>query len=134
MEKTRRFIGFATTAAVLSLLSACVSTHMKGFIGKDIREVMMVEGPPITAFDIGEGRRAFQYKFGGGKYVIPEASRTTGSATITGNSIWLDQRTITKPAIIVESDGCLISYIAEFNVAKSGWHVVDIRYPKRLVC
>ena len=121
-------------AALALALSGCVSTHMKGFIGKDIREVMMTEGPPLNAFDLSEGRRAFQYRFGGGSFVTPQVSNTTGSAAVVGNSIWLDQRTITQPAAIVESEGCLISYIAEFNNSLSSWIVTDIRYPKRLVC
>ena len=126
--------GLVCAAALTLTLSGCVSTYMKAFIGKDIREVMMTEGPPINAFDLGDGRRAFQYKFGGGAIVTPQVSSTTGSATTVGNSVWLEQRTITQPAAIIESEGCLISYIAEFSPAKSAWTVVDIRYPKRLVC
>lgn len=117
-----------------TILSGCVSTYMKAFIGKDIREVMMTEGAPINAFDLGDGRRAFQYKFGGGTLVTPQVSSTTGRTTILGNSVWLDQRAITQPAAIIESEGCLISYIAEFSSAKSAWTVVDIRYPNSLVC
>ena len=120
--------------AITLALSGCVSTHMKSFIGKDIREVMMTEGPPLNAFDLGEGRRAFQYRFGGGAFVTPQISNTTGTSTTVGNSVWLDQRTITQPAAIAGSEGCLISYIAEFSAAKSTWTVVDIRYPKRLIC
>jgi hypothetical protein len=127
-------LGVVTALTLLSLLSGCVSTHMKVFVGKDIREVMMIEGPPINAFDLGEGRRAFQYRFGGGKFALPQTSNTTGTATVIGNSVWLDQRTITQPATVVESEGCLISYIAEYSATKSNWTVVDIRYPKRLVC
>lgn len=126
--------GLICVTALALPLSSCVSTYMKTFIGEDIREVMMTEGPPINAFDLSDGRRAFQYKFGGGTFVTPQVSRTAGSATILGNSVWLDQRTITQPAAIIESEGCLISYIAEFSSAKSAWTVVDIRYPKRLVC
>jgi hypothetical protein len=134
MKSTIATHGMMCIAALSLALSGCVSTHMKGFIGKDIREVMMTEGPPINAFDLGDGRRAFQYRFGGGTFVTSQVSNTTGSATTVGNTVWLDQRTITQPAAIVESEGCLISYIAEFSVLKSAWTVVDIRYPKRLVC
>jgi hypothetical protein len=133
----RKSVTFALPILICSIafmLSGCVSTHMKAFIGKDIREVMLTEGPPINAFDLSEGRRAFQYRFGGGTFVTPQVSNTATSATVVGNSVWLDQRTITQPAAIVESQGCVISYIAEFDQKKSSWTVVDIRYPKRLVC
>ncbi len=116
------------------MLSGCVSTHMKAFIGKDIREVMLTDGPPINVFDLSESRRVFQYRFGGGTFVTPQVSNTAASAAVVGNSVWLDQKTITHPAAIVESEGCLISYIAEHSQQKSSWIVVDIRYPKRMVC
>ena len=64
----------------------------------------------------------------------PQVSNITGSAAVVGKSFWLDQRTITQPAAIVESGGCLISYIAEFNNSSSSWIVTEIRYPKQLVC
>ncbi len=107
---------------------------MKGFIGKYIREVMMVEGPPVNVFDLDGGKRAFQYRFGGGTFVRPQISASTGNATVVGSSVWLDQRTITQPATIIQSEGCLISYIADYDKSKSGWIITDIRFPKRLVC
>lgn len=134
MSKKEIFLPLALMSIASLALSGCVSTHMKTFIGKDIREVMLTEGLPMNAFDLSDGRRAFQYKFGGGVFTAPQVSNTTTSATGVGNSVWLDQRTITQPAAILDSPGCLISYIAEFTPSKSSWIVIDIRYPKQLVC
>lgn len=114
--------------------AGCVSTHMKQFIGKDIREVIMVSGPPINAFDLPEGRRAFQYRFGGGQLVQPTVSTESGTAIVFNNQAWYEKQTITKPSRVVEIEGCLISYIASFDEQKDGWIVEDIRYPKQLVC
>lgn len=121
-------IGFAVTA------TSCVSTHMKQFIGQDIREVIMVNGQPIDAFDLADGKRAFQYRFGGGQLVQPSVSTESGTAIRFKNQAWFEKQTITKPSRVVELEGCLISYIAWFDEQKNSWIIEDIRYPKQLVC
>ena len=35
---------------------------MQGFVGKDIRQVVLDYGTPINAMDMGNGTRAFQWK------------------------------------------------------------------------
>jgi len=135
MTSSKEFFQTVLVFCFISLgVTGCVSTHMKAFVGKDIREVMMVEGAPINAFDLAEGKRAFQYRFGGGTFISPQASSTTANATVIGNTMWLDRKTITQPALAVQSEGCVISYIADYDNAKSSWIITDIRYPKRLVC
>jgi len=48
---------------LLLLLSGCVSTHMKQYMGMDIREVILDSGPPLNAMDMGGGVRAFQFRW-----------------------------------------------------------------------
>jgi hypothetical protein len=71
----------------------------------------------LRRFDSQRG--SYSPYFGGERFVLPQNSNTAGTATMIGNSVWLDQRTITHPATVVESEGCLISYIAEYSVTKS---------------
>lgn len=114
--------------------TGCVSTHMKQYVGKDIREVMMDSGPPVAVYDLASGKRAFQYRWGGGVVTTPETSKTTGSATVVGDSVYLSRETIRMPSSSVYVEGCLINYIALFDERTEAWVIKEIRYPKRLVC
>ena len=115
---------------LLLFLSGCVSTHMKQYIGMDIREVILDSGPPLNAMDMGGGVRAFQFRWGGGS--IPSITTTDGTITSYGNSAWLSSTSITIGGGI--SEGCLISYMTTWNSVRQTWVVTDIRYPKRLLC
>lgn len=119
----RRFI-FAAAA----LLSACVSTEMKGYVGKDVSEVLMAYGQPENVIDLPDGRRAWQFRWGGGGGVIPGRSQTTVQAI--GNTAVAT--TTTTPATIVQSESCLITYIGTRSA--NSWTITDIRVPKQLVC
>ena len=63
-----------------SLLVGCVSSQMKQFIGKDISEVMVEHGRPHNVFDMPDGRKAYQFYWGGGSFALPQT--TTGSANV----------------------------------------------------
>jgi len=119
---------------LLLLLSGCVSTHMKQYMGMDIREVILDSGPPLNAMDMGGGVRAFQFRWGGGTYSMPSTTTTQGSITSYGNSAWLSASSITTGGGVVHSEGCLISYMTTWNSTQKTWIVNGIRYPKRLVC
>lgn len=116
------------------LVTGCVSTHMQQFIGEDIREVVMSDGPPANVFDYSEERRVFQFYWGGGSYTVPATSTTSGSAYAIGSTVYGSATTISTPARTVTSEGCLTSYITRWDEERSGWIVEDIRYPQRLVC
>lgn len=73
-------------AVLFVILSGCVSTHMKQYIGRDIREVILDDGPPVNAMDMGNGVRAFQFRIGGGTYRLPSTTTTSGTLTGYGNS------------------------------------------------
>lgn len=121
-------------AAILLFLTGCASTHMKQYMGRDIREVVIDSGPPIHAFDMGDSRRAFQFHWGGGTIVVPQTTTTTGSVTAIGNTAWFSSQAITSPGGVVQVPPCIITYLTRWNEASQAWTVVDYRYPKQLVC
>ena len=109
-------------------LTGCVSTEMKGFVGKPIEETFITYGQPENVFEFPDGRRAYQYRWGGGSFAMP--GRGTAIATSIGN-ITTVQTTYT-PATIMNSPGCLITYIARNN--GTSFIIEEYRFPKKLVC
>lgn len=120
--------------ALLVLVAGCVSTEMKAYMDKDIREVILVNGPPINELDMGGGIRAFQFKWGGGTIVVPQTIRTTGQVNTYGNTAMVNTTTTTTGGQVIHSEGCTISYLARWSDERQGWIIVDYRYPKQLVC
>jgi hypothetical protein len=118
----------------LACLASCASTHMKKYLGKDIREVVIDAGPPIDAFDMNDGTRAFQFRWGGGTFVVPQTTTTSGAVTAVGNSAWYQGQSITSGGGVVTSEGCVITYFATWKEEQNAWVVTNYRVPKQLVC
>jgi hypothetical protein len=110
------------------LLAGCVSTEMKPFVGRDISEVFIQHGRPIAVFDLPDGRKAFQYRWGGGSYATP--STATVNAQTVGN--WTRATITENPGMLVSSEGCLVTFIAA--PYEGSYRVTEYRFPKRLVC
>ena len=106
---------------------------MKRFIGKDTRYIDIDDGAPVNAFDLPDGRRAFQYPWGGGTYAVPHTTTTGGRVQLVANTAYHTERKLPE-AYTVENPGCVITYIAEWSGAKNGWFVVAISNPTRAVC
>ncbi|TWX63190.1 hypothetical protein [Colwellia sp. C1TZA3] len=119
---------------IVALLIGCASSHMKQYLNKDVREVAIDNGPPMNAFDMGDGRRVFQWRWGGGTYVIPETNNLSGNVTVSGNTAWYSATTIKTGGGTVSSMGCVLSYFAFWDKEKNAWVVKDYRVPKQLVC
>ena len=116
----------AAAIAVVAL-GGCVSTTMKQSVGLPIEEAYMRHGRPVNEFDLPDGRRAFQFRVGGGTATLPQygtATATTVGATTTVS-------TMTTPGM-VHSEGCLTTLIAAKR--GTGWVVEESRVPKQLVC
>ena len=110
---------------------SCASQIMGKYVGKDIREVALTYGTPSSAFDFGDGRRVFQWT-STTSFTTPSQSMTTGSATIVGNTVWMNSNTqITSPQTFTQKDVC--SYIATWDESKSAWIVTEVKIPKGLV-
>ena len=115
-------------AAVGNLSAGCVSTEMKSLVGSPVQEAQMRYGAPLQVIDMPDGRRAYQFRYGGGAVVIPGYSTTT--ATAVGNSVIAT--TSGTPGGIIQTEGCVLTFMAR---EKSGaWMIEDIRVPKGLVC
>jgi len=127
-------ISFIFSMLILILLSGCASTHMKQYLGKDVREVIIDSGSPVHAFDMSDGRRAFQFRWGGGSFVLPQTTSYSGTSTNIGNTEWFSGSAITTGGGIVTSQGCIITYFARWDKKLNTWIVTEYRVPKQLVC
>ena len=112
------------------LVVGCASTAAKQYVGQSIEEAYFELGPPENVIDLVDGRRAFQFYWGGGEYMTPARATSTirpgynGSATVD---------TVMTPAQVYSSKGCLITLIADGS-DEAGWIVREWRIPDRLVC
>ena len=75
-------VACAAVAAALAL-TGCASAQMPAFVGTDIREMMIPHGPPVNAFDMATGKRAFQFVSGGGRPDITRISPISSDAFFT---------------------------------------------------
>ena len=117
-------------ASVALLVGGCLaSTHANQYIGKSISEMMIEEGPPVNVFSMPDGRRAFQWRWGGGTYFIPGTS--SSNVNVVGNTAYVT--TNTTPGSIISSAGCVLTYIARKN-ASGHWIVEEAKWPQRLFC
>jgi hypothetical protein len=110
------------------LLTGCASQFAKQYVGQDVVALELDNGKPANVVEMPDGRRAYQYHWGGGTFVAPQYS--SGTVNVIGNTAFIN--TQTSPAAVVSSPGCLISFIAERRGAQ--WIVVEARWPERLAC
>lgn len=113
---------------VLWFLTGCASQIMQSYVGKDVREVMLDYGPPANAFDMGDGRRAFQW-ITNSSYTTPAYATTTGTATNYGYSSWVTTNTQIHGGQTINSS-CIYTLFARWNEAREGWTIVDFKKPK----
>ena len=116
---------------VLVLLSGCASQIMQGFVGKDMREVMLEYGPPANAFDMGDGRRAFQWAINS-SYTTPSYATTTGTVNTVGASSWVNSNTVIHGGQTVNSK-CIYTMFGTWSESRKGWDIVGFKQP-RLDC
>lgn len=131
------FVSRLSTAALAGVVIAaigCASMHMKRFIDKDVRYVVIEDGIPENVFDMPDGLRAFQFRWGGGTFAVPKTTTTNGQLQLIGNQAWFNQEKIESGGFVVNSPGCLITYVARWDADRKGWIVKEIAYPHRLVC
>lgn len=118
----------AWTILAAALLCGCASSIMKGYIGQPLQAAMVDYGPPANAFDMGDGRRAFQWPMTSTGY-IPQQSYTTGSATAIGNSVmWTQNQQITGGFPITQS--CVYTLYARWEKGAQVWRVEGFEKPK----
>ncbi len=108
-------------------LSGCASTIMEGYVGKDVREVVLDYGPPINALDLAGGQRAFQWKINS-SFTTPIQSTTTSN--ISRN--WYTANTITTGGQTYSSS-CIYTLLTKRSTNKDAWIVTGFRKPS-LMC
>lgn len=112
---------------LILLVSGCASQIMQSYIGKDIREVMIDYGQPANAFDMGDGRRAFQW-VKHSSYTTPVTSTTNGSVSVYGSNAWVNSNTVISGGQTINSS-CAYTLFASWREATKGWVVVDFKKP-----
>lgn len=112
---------------IILSLSACASQIMRGYIGKDVREVMLDYGTPANAFDMGDGRRVFQWVMGS-SYTTPVTATTTGSVNTYGPTSWVKSNTTITGGKTINSK-CIYTLFSRWNEEPSGWVVTGFKKP-----
>ena len=129
MNCYRIFIGFL--AASILTLSGCATHIMKGYIGLDIREVVVDKGAPNNVFDMGDGRRAFQW-VETDSYTTPPTVTTTSYTQNIGSYSYTTSDSVVTPGQ-TSTWTCVYTMFAEWDEARKGWIVVDFKKPE-LMC
>lgn len=110
------------------LLAGCVSSVMRPYVGKPIEDAMIDFGRPEQVIDLQDGRKAFQFRYAAGSYTTPG----TSYSTVTGYGNTATVSTVSTPATVYETAGCLLTFIAANR--GNGWVIEEYRVPKGLVC
>lgn len=110
-----------TLLAATVLVASCASTILQGYVGRDIAEAVVELGPPSAAFDMPDGRRAFQWAIDS-SYVMP--TMTTGTAYGAGGMAFFNTQTSGGQVI---SSTCRYTLFAE--EVRGRWTVVDFAPP-----
>lgn len=129
--------------STLIILSGCASKIMQGFVGKDIREVVLDYGTPVNAMDMGNGTRAFQWKMTKSHTTpthISSSSRGTGygSSYTYGRTTdyrmnaYVNTNTVITGGQTVDTS-CLYTLFARWDKGRNGWIVTGFKKPK-LMC
>lgn len=109
--------------------ASCASTEMRPYLGQPIEEVLLRYGAPEQVITMTDGRRAYQFRWGGGVAIIPGSSVSTGT-TLGGVTT---VNTTSTPSAVVNSRGCIMTFFAAD--AGGGRYIVDeIRPPRDLTC
>ena len=109
---------------LLPVLAGCMSRQMEGYVGQDIRAVVLDYGPPTGTIDLPDGGRAYQW--------TQLRSSTTPVTTTTqarrrrgdraeATSVTTGGETTTRT--------CAYTFITAPNAARTGWTVVGFRRP-----
>jgi len=132
-----------TVTLILLFVSGCASQIMQGYVGKDVRDIMLDYGPPANAFDMGDGRRAFQWVIDS-SFTTPTYVTTTGAVNTSGTvntygntsyghaNSWVNSNSVIHGGQTINSR-CIYTLFGVWNEARNGWDVVGFKSP-RLDC
>ena len=103
-------------------LAGCYNASQ--YIGQDISNVMMAEGPPENVFLMPDGRMAYQWRIGGGSTVYLPGD-TYATTTYDGSSA--QTFASSTPGVAYKTRGCIVTFIAAET--ERGWIVDDWQSP-----
>ena len=129
--KTKKSLLITLGAAFLLTLSGCAGSIMNGFVGQPLQQVMVKYGPPANAFDMGDGRRAFQWAISK-TFVTPTNASTTGNAYGYGNSVTWTQNTQISGGVPI-TNSCMYTMYGRWNENTNTWIMAGYEKPK-LMC
>ena len=121
---------------LIASISGCASMIMKGYIGKDVREVVVEYGYPSNWLDMGDGRRAFMWtSYRNFTTPVNVSSYTTGQANaqVYGNTVSAQGSANTNTRITggqTYTSSCLYTLYAKWDDVRKGWIVTDFVKPK----
>jgi predicted small secreted protein len=114
----------ACAAVALLLAAACAADTMRGYVGQDIRAVVLAYGPPANEIDLGGGARAFQW------------SKTSVDATppteVTTTERDRKGRRVTRTEFVGGTQtvtDCVYTFLAARDPGREGWIVTGFRQP-----
>ena len=112
-----------TCLVAVSVLASCASDIMGSYVGKSITEPMMDYGRPADVFDLGGGRRAFQWSINSSGF-MPITTPSYG--TIYGSNGWASVTT-NSTSYMPYSQNCLYTLTA--SQKGNDWIVDGYRKP-----
>lgn len=120
---TRRAACLALFLPVIAV-AGCVADTMRGYVGQDIRAVMLAYGPPANEIDLGGGARAFQWN----KVSVD----TTPVSAVTTKDRDSKGRRITQTQFVGGTQtvtNCFYTFLAAWDPPRKGWIVTGFRQP-----
>ena len=117
---------FVMVIAALAL-AGCASDVMRGYMGKPMQEAMIDYGPPSNAFDMPDGRRAFQWVMSE-TVIAPTTVNANGSVRMAGNAAWYNSNATISGGQPITST-CAYTMIAHWDAARNAWIFDEFRKP-----
>ena len=111
-----------------TILTGCASQIMSGYLGEPVQMAMLDYGPPLNAFDLPDGTRAFQWVLTH-TYVTPTTISQSGNVRATaGNANWISKTKISGGQPI--STTCAYTMLARWDEDRTAWIFYDFRKPR----
>jgi predicted small secreted protein len=108
----------------MNLLTGCAADTMRGYVGQDIRAVMLSYGPPLNEIDLGDGTRAFQWN--------KVSVKSTPVSTVTATEKDRKGRFVTQTQFVGGTRtvrNCLYTFLAAWDSQRSAWIATGFRQP-----
>ncbi len=108
----------------LILMAGCAADTMRGYVGQDVRAVVLAYGPPVNEVDLGNGARAFQW--------TKTSVDTTPLTAVTTTDKDRKGRKTTQTQFIGGTQtvtNCLYTFLTAWSPQRGGWIVTGFRQP-----